>query len=208
MLHSMIVPFISGAGLSIGLVLVFGPQNLFLLRQGLRHQYPIISILSSIVCETILVAVGVFGLGQVIQTHDWLALAFGVGGSVFLYYYGWQTLQRARRNDYADPAISDANSPLKVMMIAASFSLLNPGVWLDTVVVIGGLSTQFAWPGPLVFAAGALTTSSIWFASLVYGGKLLRPLFERPGAWKWFDYIVCIVMTILATGLLWHTFDQ
>jgi L-lysine exporter family protein LysE/ArgO len=170
-----------------------------------RHEFALTAALGCIACELILTSAGVFGLGALIQSFHWLKYLAGLGGSAFLYYFAWQTLQRAMKNNYIDPEIKNAPSRRAVLIMAASFSLLNPGVWLDTVVVIGGFSAQFGWPGALWFGAGSFLTATTWFLFVITVGTHLSALFARPGAWRWFDLFVFAMMIILATTLLWHT---
>ena len=77
---------------------------------------------------------------------------------------------------------------------------LNPHVYLDTVVLLGGISAQY--PGQeWVFGLGAALGSFLFFLSLGYGARLLTPVFARPGAWRLLDLIVAGVMWSIALSL-------
>ena len=84
----------------------------------------------------------------------------------------------------------------------AAFTLLNPPVYLDTVLLMGAAGSAHAPALRPVFVAGAATASITWFAALGYGARILTPLFARPAAWKILDAIVGIVMLTLAATLL------
>ncbi len=81
----------------------------------------------------------------------------------------------------------------------AALTWLNPHVWLDTVVLLGAISS--GWPDQRAFAAGAVTGSFLFFFSLGYGARLLAPVFARPDAWRWLELAVGCVMWAIALRL-------
>ena len=85
---------------------------------------------------------------------------------------------------------------------ALAFTLLNPHVYLDTVVLVGSLSAQFEGPARLAYAVGAMTASIIWFYGLAYGARLLAPVFARPAAWRVLDGLIALVMWAIVLRLL------
>jgi L-lysine exporter family protein LysE/ArgO len=89
-----------------------------------------------------------------------------------------------------------------LLLACLAFTLLNPHVYLDTVVLLGSLSTRY--PGQLrwAFAAGACVASVAWFCTLGYGARLLQPMFRNPTAWRVLDAGVAVFMFCLATLLL------
>jgi L-lysine exporter family protein LysE/ArgO len=80
------------------------------------------------------------------------------------------------------------------------FTWANPHVYLDTLVFLGSVANQQGVDDRWWWTLGAVAASCLWFGALGFGGRLLRPLFARPGTWRVFDGCVAVVM--LAFGVL------
>lgn len=80
--------------------------------------------------------------------------------------------------------------------------ILNPHVYLDTLVLLGALANQHGSRGRWLFGAGAASASFVWFFALAYGARLLTPLFRKPLAWRVLDSLVALIMAGLGIGLL------
>jgi L-lysine exporter family protein LysE/ArgO len=90
----------------------------------------------------------------------------------------------------------------KALAACLAFTFLNPHVYLDTVVLLGGLSAQYSGPARLAYGLGAAVASFIWFFALGYGARLLTPLFSKPQAWHVLDMIIAGVMAALGVSLV------
>ena len=88
----------------------------------------------------------------------------------------------------------------KLLWIAAGFTFLNPGVYIDTLMLVGGIANQN--PQPWIWAAGAMTASVVWFIGIAFGARALRPVFAKPLTWRIFDSLVAVVMFSVALGLV------
>ncbi len=198
-------PFIAGMTLTISFIVAFGPQNAFLLRQGVSNTHLRTALLATIGCEMLLIILGVGGVGSLVQSVPGLKLIFACAGAIFLCYFGVRSGWRAATSHYDDV---DSRAPFPtaraVILAALSFSLLNPASLFDTVVLIGGLAGQFAASQRIAYAAGSLLASSVWFTALIYGARQLAPLFAKPIAWRIFDSLIAILMVGLALKLLWQ----
>jgi L-lysine exporter family protein LysE/ArgO len=86
---------------------------------------------------------------------------------------------------------------------AAAFTLLNPHVYLDTVVLVGSVGARYGAADRWWFVAGAAASSALWFSALGYGARLLAPLFARPRAWQVLDAVIGLTMLALAAMLVW-----
>lgn len=198
----MLSSYLQGLGLGAGLIIAIGAQNAHVLRMGLRRQHVGLTVALCIVIDGVLISAGVAGMGALIQRHPALLALVRWGGVLFLAAYGLRAFRQAwhgasLRLDGQAPAMSTAQALAAVLAL----SLLNPHVYLDTVVLLGSLGGRQAGAGALWFALGALTASVLWFVSLGYGARLLTPWFARPAAWRWLDAGVGAVMATLA-GLL------
>lgn len=186
-----------------GLIIAIGAQNAFVLRQGLQGRHVGTVVLACAGADIVLILAGVGGMGALVLRWPLLLQVLRFGGAAFLLWYGLQAGLRAwRGGGVLDPVTSRTGSRRQALLSCLAFTLLNPHVYLDTVVLLGSLSTRY--PGALrwAFAAGACTASVAWFCTLGYGARLLQPVFRRPGAWRVLDTSVAVFMAGLATLLL------
>ncbi|OGR35662.1 MAG: hypothetical protein A2051_09660 [Desulfovibrionales bacterium GWA2_65_9] len=191
-----------GFGLSFGLIVAIGAQNVFVLTQGARGHRPWLVAGVCTACDALLIAAGVGGVGMAAAKAPLVAGLLSLAGVLFLAVYGLRALKNALRgeslglDDEAEPA------PLGVILLTAlGVSLLNPHALLDTVVLIGGLSARLDAPGRFSFGLGAALASACWFFALSLGGRLLAPVLRRPKAWRMLDALVCLTMWTLAAAL-------
>ena len=193
--------FTAGFILSFSLILAIGAQNAFVLRQGLRREHVFVVCFVSGLSDAILIAIGVSSFEVVSNLIPWLAPAFLYAGAVFLIWYGWQNFRAALRGGQA-LAASDiqSNSLKKTLLTCLAMTWLNPHAWLDTVVLVGSVSTKYE--DGVMFAAGATLASFTFFFALGYGARLLAPLFAKPVAWRVLDGVVALTMWIIAGSLL------
>lgn len=195
---------LSGFALSAALIVAIGAQNAFVLRQGLRREHVGPVVVFCALADVMLMAAGVAGLGAALERLPGLAMALTLGGATFLGWYGVSALRRA-----ASPVTGldadgrgEALSPGAALARAAGFTLLNPHVYLDTVLLVGVVGAAQAPGAQPAFVAGAGLASALWFAALGYGARLLAPLFRRPAAWRVLDAVIGATMLVLAAGLV------
>jgi L-lysine exporter family protein LysE/ArgO len=194
--------FLPGFLLGASLIVAIGAQNAFVLRQGLRREHVFAVALVCALSDAALIAAGVAGFGALIAAAPWLAPVMRFGGAAFLAAYGLRSLWSAwAANGALNPADDVAKSLSATVLTCLAFTWLNPHVYLDTVMLLGSISTRYggqrAW-----FAAGATASSFLFFFSLCYGARLLRPLFANPKAWRILDIVIGITMLALATKLV------
>ncbi len=197
----LFLPFLRGLGLGASLIIAIGAQNAFVLRQGLRREQAILVAAICAFCDAVLITSGALGVGGVIAHWPLLARLTSLGGALFLLYYGLQAFRSARRPGSLE-ASAAALPRSSVIASTLSVSLLNPHVYLDTVVLVGGLAAQYAAFPRLCFAAGAVSASCVWFFSLALGAAYLAPVFRRPRAWQVLNCLVGAVMWAIAFSLL------
>jgi len=195
--------FLQGLGLSLGLIVAIGAQNAFVLRQGLRREHVGGIVLFCALADAVLIAAGVLGMAQALAGRPGLARVLALAGAMFLAWYGWQALQRARRATSLQAAQGGAGLGLAAALAqAAAFTLLNPHVYLDTVLLVGSIGARQPVALQPWFIAGACSASLTWFAALGYGARWLGPWFARPRAWQLLDGLVALTMFVLAASLL------
>ncbi len=195
----------AGFLLSLSLIAAIGAQNLFVLRQGLQSQHVWLCVLFCATADAVLAALGVTGMAQLLLQLPWFSRLLTVAGALFLLFYGGLALRRAWQGGAA-ANVNDAPTAqgtwLLVLAQLAALTLLNPHVYLDTVVLIGSIGAQ--QPGPLrwFFILGTSGASLLWFAALGFGARWLRPWFARSSAWRALDLLTACTMLVLAMGLL------
>ncbi|WP_299282511.1 LysE/ArgO family amino acid transporter [uncultured Tateyamaria sp.] len=193
--------FVPGFLLSLSLILAIGAQNAFVLRQGLRRSHVFWVCLTCAVCDALLIAAGVAGFGALSEALPWFEPVMRYGGAAFLMWYGWQNARSAWRGTSALDAGGQETQSLRAAVgTVLALTWLNPHVYLDTVVLIGSISSQY--PDRLMFGIGATLASFVFFFALGYGARLLAPLFANPRAWRVLDAIIALTMWAIALKLL------
>ena len=193
--------FVSGFSLGISLILAIGAQNAFVLRQGLRGEHVFAVCLFCALSDALLIAAGVTGFGAITARAPWLEPAMRYGGALFLLWYGLTRLRAAWGGSGGmAPADAPPQSLRTALLACFAFTWLNPHVYLDTLALIGAVSTQY--PDRAAFGLGAAVSSFVFFFSLGYGARLLRPVFARPASWRVLDAGIGAVMLALSWKLL------
>jgi L-lysine exporter family protein LysE/ArgO len=199
----MISSLSAGFALGLSLILAIGAQNSFVLRQGLRGEYVLPVVLTCAVSDAILIVAGVAGFGALVEAAPIAVDVARWGGAAFLVVYGALNLVSAYKGgsslatDGADlPKLSKAIGTCLVLTWA------NPHVYLDTVVLLGGISAQYE--EPRLFALGAVCASFTFFFSLGYGAALLRGFFTSELSWRLLDVLVGVTMWAIAASLILH----
>ena len=134
---------------------------------------------------------------------------FALAGALFLAGYGWRALRRALQSSRLSTTNDGASlSRMAALAQAAAFTLLNPHVYLDTVLLVGSIGAQ--QPNALQpwFIGGASFASLSWFGLLGFGARWLAPWFARPRAWQILDGLIGGTMWLLAALLLRHVLDS
>jgi len=198
----MISTFISGFGVGGGLIVAIGAQNAFLLGQGLRRQYYIMVAIICTVCDALLISAGVLGLGKLISSDPLWTNIMAWGGAAFLGWYGLQSF----RNLFEDHKLKKDNvhgqTRRQVLLYTLAVTLLNPHVYLDTIVLLGSISAQYPPQMQLYFATGAICASITWFSFISLGAAWASPYLTRPLTWKIIDGITGLIMWSVAIFLI------
>ena len=193
---------LAGFALGLSLIVAIGAQNAFVLRQGLigRHVLPVVLVCA--VSDAALIAAGVGGLGALVQRSQALLVAITAGGALFLFLYGIFAFHRAWVGGSMTVDEEGGGTLRAALATVLALTFLNPHVYLDTVLLLGGLSARYEGTDRLAYGLGAMTASFAWFAALGYGTRLLVPVFARPAAWRALDVGIGIVMWLIALKLV------
>jgi L-lysine exporter family protein LysE/ArgO len=192
--------------LGLSLIVAIGAQNVFVLRQGLRKEHVGIVVSICAVSDAVLIAAGVSGAGAALAAVPALVTAIRWGGAIFLTGYAILAARRAWRpraalaGDVRDSTEIQAASARATLLTCLALTWLNPHVYLDTVLLLGTISSSYG-ESRWIFGAGAIAGSVLWFAALGYGARLLGRWLSRPGAWRVLDGAIALIMLALAVML-------
>ena len=198
----MIAAALTGFGTAFSLILAIGAQNAFVLRQGLTGRHVFATALFCAVSDAILIAAGVAGFGWIVTLAPALPRIMALAGAAFLFVYGALRFRTAWTGGEALKKGAEAATLDRVLAMVAAMTWLNPHVYLDTLALIGAVSTGFEGADKLAFGLGAVTSSFTFFFGLGYGARLLAPLLATPRAWRALDAVIGAVMWLIAAGLL------
>lgn len=191
-----------GFATGMGLIVAIGAQNSFVLSQGIRRNHHLLIGLICITCDALLIAAGIGGMGQMVTALPHLGQWLRWIGALFLVVYGGSALRSVFRSGQLPIQDQPLLSRRTAVATTLTLTLLNPHVYLDTVVLMGMLSSGHAGLGRWCFGLGAILASTLWFTSLSLGGSLLAPFFARPLAWRMLDILVCLTMWGIAWSLV------
>ena len=193
---------LKGFGSGMGLIVAIGAQNSFVLSQGIRNNYPYIIALVCIGCDALLITAGVCGVGNIVSASPFWERFLGLAGALFLFVYGARALSSVFRHGTLGCIQQDQLSFPAAIGTTLSITLLNPHVYLDTLVLMGTLATAQGEEGQWYFAWGAILASTCWFFMLSFGGQRLGPIFSRAYTWKILNACICLVMWSIAYSLV------
>jgi len=195
--------FLQGLGLGASLIMPIGVQNAHVIRTGIRGRHVLLTVVTCILVDISLIALGMAGFGALVTTSPLLLAASRYGGALFLLWYG----QRCLRSSWAGgtaPALAGSNpgSASAAFGSVLALSLLNPHVYLDTVVLLGAVGTSLASSHRPAFTAGAMAASLLWFTGLGLVARLGAGVLGKPAVWRGIEAFTGVTMLVLAALLL------
>jgi len=196
--------FFQGLGLGASLIMAIGAQNAHVIRTGVRGGHVVATVLSCILVDVALIALGMSGLGALIESSPLLLALARYGGAAFLAWYGWRCWASSLRGGAALAlSAQDAAPDLKrALATVLALSLLNPHVYLDTVVLLGAVGSSLAGDARPSFALGAMAASVLWFTALGFGARRFAGVLGRPAVWRAIEAATGTLMLALAVLLL------
>ena len=197
---------LTGLFTGLSLIVAIGAQNAYVLRQGLARKHVFVIVLICSLSDALLIALGVLGLGQVIQAAPLVLEVIRWFGVAYLIWFGFSSLRRAFKAEKLEASDKQVSTLRTAVLTTLSLTFLNPHVYLDTVIFVGGLAHQFG-DQTIYFALGAILASFIWFFSLGFGASRLSPLMAKPFFWKILDTAIALIMFSIAVALAIFKFN-
>ena len=184
----------------LALIVAIGAQNAFVLRQGIRREHVGVVVALCLVSDAILIVAGTAGIGALVTRFPWALDALRWGGAAYLTWWAVRSFASALRPSSLAAEVPRSRGSVIATTLALTY--LNPHVYLDTVVLLGGLANQHGPDERWVFAAGAVTGSIVWFCALGYGARALSGVLADPRTWRVVDLVIGVVMLALAVKLV------
>lgn len=195
--------FTTGFLVSAGLLIAIGAQNTFVIRQGMKREFVFTVSATCFICDFILMCIGVLGVGKLINDNSTLINLLTIAGVLFLLWYGARSLKSAYYGESLLISSGDQTktTTTKIIVTTLSFSLLNPNVWIDTVAIVGGVSSTIDASQKINYLTGALSASFLWFFSIGYLAAWLSKIFTKPLFWRLIDLLIGCYMIYMAWSL-------
>jgi L-lysine exporter family protein LysE/ArgO len=196
--------FLQGLGMGASLIMPIGAQNAFVIRTGVSGRHVGLTVAACVLVDMALIALGIAGLGALVESSGWLLAAARYGGALFLLSYGLRCWMGAVRGTATGPAADTRQAPSagRALVTVLAMSLLNPHVYLDTVVLLGAVGGSLAAGHRGAFALGAMTASLLWFCALGLGARRCAFVLGRPMVWRAIEAFTGTTMLVLAVLLL------
>ena len=207
------IPFLEGIALGASLIIAIGPQNAFVIQQGILRQHVFLAAFVCTFVDVVLIIVGAAGFGTLIAIIPSLKTYVLWGGILFLMGYGSLSLISSFKHPSDEDSLGKNDSEYStknrksIIITAVGFSLLNPHVYLDTVILLGGLAAQYEIPQRNYFAFGAIMASVVWFYGIGYGATLVAPWFESSRGKRIVNLVIAMIMFVLAFVLMLNVLD-
>jgi len=196
--------FLQGLGLGASLIMAIGAQNAHVIRTGVRGQHMLPTVATCIVVDVVLIALGMAGLGALVEASPTLMALARYGGAAFLLWYGWRCWKSSLRGGASLALSAEAKTQTvgRALATVLALSLLNPHVYLDTVVLLGAVGSSLAGDARPSFALGAMTASVLWFSALGLGAQRFASVLGRPAVWRVIEGATGTMMLVLALLLV------
>lgn len=205
----MFAEILRGAMILGSLIIAIGAQNIFVLKQGLLRNHIFYVAAICFLCDFILMAIGIFGVGTFISSNPLITNTLAILGAVFLMWYGFSAFKSAIKGTSSmqvETKDLTNNSLVKVVLATLAVTLLNPHVYLDTIVIVGGIAGTLTVEQKYAFLIGAVCASFTWFFGIGYGARLLTPLFKQKKMWVILDCLVGVIMFYIAYRLILYVY--
>lgn len=202
----MFATYFTGLTLMATLIMPIGLQNAFVLNQGIRKQHHLFVASFCGLSDALFMSIGVWGGARVFSAYPWLLITITVVGSLFMIVYGWQCLQRARKGGGAIEADDQQRNFKMILLACCAFTFLNPHVYIDTIVILGGFAANLTLEQRPYFVLGGISASFLWFFTLALLGAKFAPILSSRKAQRIIDTLIGLMMWGLAGFLLFNIF--
>ncbi|HHX8263979.1 TPA: LysE/ArgO family amino acid transporter [Vibrio diabolicus] len=191
---------LQGFGLGASMIIPIGAQNAYVLNQAIKRNHHLTTATICSILDMIFISLGIFGGGAILSQNEILLTSVTLGGIAFLSFYGLLSLKSAFKSDRESESKGEvvARGRRTVILGALAVTVLNPHLYLDTVVILGSIGGQFEGHDRIAFALGTMMASFVWFYTLSIGAAKLGPTLSKPRVKKGIDIAVAVMMFTIA----------
>ena len=183
--------FIQGFIIGSTLILAIGPQNLYVINQGLKKNFVFIVVLICSLSDSLLIVCGIYLSNNILSLNTSIITIMKLIGGIWLILYGINKIKNSRQHEIKSNEFNEA-SFTKVVLTTLAITYANPHVYLDTVILLGSISINF--DSKLYFGLGAICASFIFFFSLGYFSNFLSQYIKSPKVWFYIDNVMGFLM--------------
>ena len=183
--------FIQGFIIGSSLIIAIGPQNLFVINQGLRKNFVFIVVLICSLSDSLLIVCGIYLSNNILSLNTSLITIMKLIGGIWLILYGISKIKNSRQHEINSNGFNESSFS-KVIVTTLAITYANPHVYLDTVILLGSISINF--DNKLYFGLGAIFASFIFFFSLGYFSNFLSRYIKSPKVWFYVDNTMGLLM--------------
>lgn len=200
---------LQGFGLGASMIIPIGAQNAYVLNQGIKRHHHLTTASICSVLDIVFISLGIFGGGALLSQNETLLALVTIGGILFLAIYGSMSLKSALMPEQVESQLNQTQRGKRAVILGAlAVTVLNPHLYLDTVVILGSIGGQFEGQDRIAFAIGTMMASLVWFFSLSIGAAKLGPKLSQPRVKQGIDLAVAVMMYVIAGLLAKELFNQ
>lgn len=199
---------INGFILSGSLIIALGAQNAFVLQNAILKNQVFIICLICFLSDAILMSLGIFGVGGFLKQNKFFMILIASLGAIFLFIYGILALKRVFQPLNLKIKVKNNFNKKEVILKTIAITYLNPHVYLDTVVIVGGIGATLGFYQKIFFLLGSILASFIWFFSLGYGASYMSKILSNPKIYQIIDFLIAFVMFFISFKLILFIFEN
>ncbi len=202
-MENIVLGFLTGGSL----ILAVGPQNIFVIEQGLKRNFIFTITTICAVSDVLLIFLGVF----IYHVLDFISLKVEIFLNVILILFLLRFIRvkfKEFKKNYKIENIKRSQNIKNIILKTLGFTYLNPHVYSDTVFILGNLSKNFLLQDKFYFALGASIASIIFFYSLGYMSSLFAKFIKKQNTWKYINFFIIFFMTILVIYIIYETCNR
>ena len=184
--------FFQGFIIGISLIVAIGPQNLFVINQGLKKKYILTVVLFCSISDSLLIVLGINLSSIIVGLNQKIIIILQIIGGIWLTLYGINKIYKINNQKNVDQKYLDNEGFYKVLATLLFITYINPHVYLDTIILIGSISANFE--NKFLFGSGVIFSSFFFFFSLGYLSKYLSKYIYSNKTWFWIDLIIGTLM--------------
>ena len=176
--------FIQGFIIGSSLIIAIGPQNLYVINQGLKKNYTLVVVLICSLSDGLLIVCGIYLSNRILNFNESIITIMKLIGGIWLIFYGVSKIKNSRIHIISSKVFNETSFS-KVALTTLTITYVNPHVYLDTLILLGSISVNF--DDKLFFGLGAILASFVFFFSLGYFSNLLSKYIKSKKIWFYID---------------------